>query len=158
MDAFTSQQPARMKAARIGGLQPSGRLAAIAGSAVLLLFALYLTIWSLSAPREGRQMPSNAAQVSASEALKVTAPLERQALRERETNALRSDPLDPMALKNLSDLWRAEDDGERAERLAVLAGDRNLRNLPAQAEVLDILLRRKDFAAALYRLDALMRE
>ena len=157
MDAFASEKPAHAKAAWIGGLRSNGRLAAIAGTTVLLLLGLYLTMWSLSGPREGRQMPSDAAQGSVNEALKVMAPPQRQALREREMDALRSNPLDPVALKNLSSLWRAEDNGDRAERLAVLAGDRNLRDLPAQAEVLDILLRRKDFAAALYRLDALMR-
>jgi len=82
---------------------------------------------------------------------------DRQALIIRERNALKNDPLDLSALKNLAVLWRAENDQERATRLAVLSGDRNLRDLRAQAEVLDILLQRKDFAAALYRLDALMR-
>jgi len=157
MDAFASEKQVHTRASRAGSLRSVERLATIAVSIVVLALGLYFTVWALSGPGEERPMPVSPGQGSVSEGLKVLTPLERGALRARETDALRRDPLDPRALKNLSNLWRAEDDPERAERIAVLAGDRNLRDLTAQGEVLDILLRRKDFAAALYRLDALMR-
>jgi hypothetical protein len=157
MDALASEKHTRTSASRTGMWRLNERLATIAVATVTLALGLYLTIWALSGPIEVRPMPSNPSQTSASEGLKVLSSPERQALRARETDALRRNPLDGQALKNLSNLWRADDDLERAERLAVLAGNRSLRDLVAQAEVLDILLRRKDFAASLYRLDALMR-
>ena len=157
MDALASEKQIHINRSRTGKSLSTERMATIAFAAVTLALGLYFTVWDLSGPNDIRPMPANPGQNSTSEGLKVLAPTERQMLRARETDALRNDPLDPRALKNLSNLWRAEDDGDRAARLAVLAGDRNLRDLTAQAEVLDILLQRKDYAAALYRLDALMR-
>src|SRR5437868_3558135 len=147
MDAFAAEKNPETDTRPKGRFASGGRLAALALASIFLVLAAYYTIWSLAAPRDARPLPSDAGFDSVAAALKAISPSERQALRERETNALRSDPLDPVALKTLSSLWRAEDDGERAEALAILAGNRSLRDLPAQAEVLDILLKRKDFAA-----------
>ncbi|MFO0991287.1 MAG: hypothetical protein U1E67_05090 [Hyphomicrobiales bacterium] len=157
MDAFAAEKNAETDTRAKVPFVLAGRLAAMALASVFLVFAAYYTIWSLSVPQDARPLPSDAGFDSVAAALKSISPSERQALRERETEVLRNNPLDPIALKTLSNVWRAEDDGERAEALAILAGNRSLRDLPAQAEVLDILLKRKDFAAALYRLDALMR-
>ena len=157
MDALASDKQARFSAGPPGKWLSGERLAIVAFAAATLVLALYFTVWALSGPSEVRPMPSNPTQASISDGLKILDPAERTALRSREIGALQGDPLDPRALKNLSNLWRAEDDGDRAARLAVLAGDRSLRDLAAQAEVLDILLQRKDYTAALYRLDALMR-
>ncbi|MBL8906881.1 MAG: hypothetical protein JNM20_09415 [Rhizobiales bacterium] len=157
MDAISTHGHTRIGASRTGTMRTGERLAVILVAAIALALGVYFAVWALSRPNEVRPMPPSPPEGSISEGLKLLVPSERQALRERETDALRRDPLDPRALRNLANLWRAEGDGDRAERLAVLAGDRSLRDLPAQAEVLDILLRRKDFAAALYRLDALMR-
>ncbi len=155
MDAFASDP--RTEAHWFGAKRSTERALVIAVTAVGLALAVYYTIWALSGPDAIRPMPAGAGTVSATDAVKAMSALERQALRDREIAAFRSDPLDPMALKNLSTLLRAEADGDSAERLAILAGNRSLRDLTAQAEVLDILLRRKDYPAALYRLDALMR-
>ncbi len=137
--------------------RPSERALVIAVATIGVALAFYYTIWALSSPNMIRPMPGGAGAAGTADAMKTMSTSERKALLDREISAFRSDPLDPMALKNLSTLLRAEANSDRAERLAVLAGDRSLRDLPAQAEVLDILLKRKDFAGALYRLDALMR-
>lgn len=156
MDALAAEKPSITRSWSSKSLSAE-RVATMAFSIMALALAFYFTVWDLSGPGDIRPMPANPAQTSVSERLKVLDPEERKALLARETNALRNDPLDRRALKNLASLWRAEDEGDRAARLAVLAGDRSLRDLTAQAEVLDILLQRKSFAAALYRLDALMR-
>ena len=157
MDALASEKNAQPETLSKGLFLAGSCLVVISLAFLFLLIALYYTIWSLSAPRDGRPMPSDAALGSLAAALKAVPPSERQALRQREIEALKSNPLDPMALKNLSNLWRTEENEERAEALAILAGNRNLRDLTAQGEVLDILLKRQDFSSVLYRLDALMR-
>jgi hypothetical protein len=124
---------------------------------IALAIAAYFTIASLAGKRDSRILTETVAPENRLAALKLLPPKELQRLIAREAVALRDNPLDQAALKNLTLLLRATDDPQGAERLAILAGARSLRDLRAQAEVLDILLARKDFAAALYRLDALLR-
>lgn len=157
MDALTPEEHRHADASRAGFFGTRPQLIAMVAAVVFLAICGYFTIAALSGARDARILPPGAAQGSAVDSLRLMSPPERRTLIAREQAALRNDPLDRTALKNLIVLWRSQDEAEMAERLAVLAGDRSLRDLRAQAEVLDILLARKDYAAALYRLDALMR-
>ncbi len=71
--------------------------------------------------------------------------------------ALRFDPVAPEALTILGGIAESAGEAPRAAALMQLAGDRALRDAVAQAWLLDRLLRRPDFVAALPHLDAIMR-
>ena len=91
------------------------------------------------------------------ERLKTLPAAERQALLAREQKDLASDPLKLTALTNMVLLYEVLGDKGRSQELTVLAGQRSLRDLPVQRAVLQILLDRKDYSGALYRLDGLIR-
>jgi tetratricopeptide (TPR) repeat protein len=75
----------------------------------------------------------------------------------RERARLAADPMDQGALINLSLLYGAEGDRERANAFAIAAAARALRDGRAQTAALQIHLQKGDAAAALVSLDALIR-
>lgn len=67
------------------------------------------------------------------------------------------DPLDAASVSQLARISEIRGDLESALRLKLIAGDMRPRSLSIQAEALAILLQRRDFDGALYRLDGLIR-
>lgn len=82
---------------------------------------------------------------------------ERLVLTSRAQQTIMANPLDGGPLMLLAALARVGGNQKKANELILLAADRSLRNTKAQADVLPILLERRDYAGALYRLDGLLR-
>src|SRR5262245_32529280 len=96
------------------------RMVLSAIAVIFLVAAAYFTVASLSGNRDSNILTETVAPENRLEALKLLSSDERQRLISREADALKSNPLDQAALKNLTLLLRAEGDQERAERLAIL--------------------------------------
>ena len=140
------------------GTKPSQLFLAFMGLTLLFaVFAIYLMTQSLVAPPSRQLVAAEMPPEQVVIRLKAMSDAERQALVARERAAVAADPLDTAALKNLAALSDVAGDTKRAQDLTLLVGNRSLRDLPVQTAVLQILLARKDYVGALYRLDGLIR-
>jgi len=124
---------------------------------VLLLIGLFFTVASLFVRRYGKIVSDAIPPTEWVTSLRTLPVDDRKQLMTKERKAFLADPLDRAALNNLSLLEKVEDNDEGYRALALLAGDRSLRDTRTQADVLTIMLERKDYAGALYRLDGLLR-
>lgn len=68
-----------------------------------------------------------------------------------------SEPLDSVHLKKLAVYAKASGNGARSDALALIAAQRSLRDVEAQALALDIFLRKQDYARSVRILDAVLR-
>lgn len=121
------------------------------------VFSVYLMVSSLSGEDSRLLAPPGTPPERVMDRLKGMAVAERNALQNREQEALAQNPMDLSALKNLAVLADIADDKAQSEALTLLAGKRSLRDLPVQAAVLKINLDRQDYASALYGIDGLIR-
>ena len=83
---------------------------------------------------------------------------DRVALVEQERRQLISEPLDLTALIGLATLAGLDGDKATNDGLVTLAANRGVRDFPTQSAVLDLLLKKRDYVGAGYRLDGLLRE
>jgi hypothetical protein len=123
-------------------------------AALFLVMQAYLSLQSWAAVKEDSlekrllQQSENQSEFSDKERLALIA---------REVKALQVNPLGSKAIRHLALLAKDHGRQAQAEELLLVAANRSLRDLKAQADVLPILLAHKDFAGALYRLDGLFR-
>jgi hypothetical protein len=82
---------------------------------------------------------------------------ERKTLISRERQRLLDEPFDRFALVNLSVLHGLDGDQAKGNSFTFLAAKRSLRDLPAQAASIQLLLNERDYSAALIRLDGVLR-
>jgi hypothetical protein len=133
-------------------------LPAFMGLALMFaVFSVYLIVSSFSEPGARPFGAPGTPPERVMDRLKGMALAERNALQNREQEALPQNPMDLSALKNLAVLAEVAGDKAQSEALTLLAGKRSLRDLPVQAAVLKINLDRQDYAGALYGLDGLIR-
>lgn len=90
-------------------------------------------------------------------ALKKLTPEQLQELSLRETDALKSNPLDKGALQNLSVLAGLQGNVAKSEKLALVLSDYGRRSVAAQLAAVQINLAGKDFDMAFDRLDGALR-
>lgn len=125
---------------------------ALALGAVYLAAASYLTLKHAVAPGRG----GAEAQTSVAALQRLSAG-ERADWAQAARKAFAQDPLNAAAVLDLSRAAEADGRDEEAQRLKLIAGDMTPRATRIQAEAMSILLTRRDFDAALSRLDGLIR-
>jgi hypothetical protein len=120
-------------------------------------FAVALTVLTTPSIDQRSLVPIGTEAAQASVALKNLSVAERQVLMMRERQRLVDAPLDRSALLNLSVLFALDGDTSKSNELAVLAANRSLRDLPAQAAAMQLLLDAKQYSQALVKLDGFLR-
>lgn len=142
----------------VAALARNGGGTGIAGKLALALGAAYLAAVSYLAMKQAvtpdRGAPEAALSVAALERL---SPGELADAEQAARAAFAHDPLDATAILDLSHVAQVRGQDEAAQRLKLVAGDMTPRATRIQAEALSILLARRDFDAALSRLDGLIR-
>ncbi len=134
----------------------------VSGVVLVVLLALAAVTASfvpatLAPPANRALTASDVPEQQAVEVLKKLSPQELQDLTRRETEALKADPLDKIALQNLSILAGLQGDTAKSEKLALILSDYGRRSVGAQLAAVQINLAAKDFKAAFGRLDGALR-
>jgi hypothetical protein len=130
---------------------------ALAAAFGFVAFAVALTLLTTSSIDQRSLVPFGTEATKVSVALQNLSVTERQALMTRERQRLVDAPLDRSALLNLSVLFALDGDTSKSNELAVLAANRSLRDLPAQAAAMQLLLDAKQYPQALLKLDGVLR-
>jgi hypothetical protein len=133
------------------------KLALALGTLSYAVFNL-VSLWSLHKnPSVNLMVPENFTAEQATTQLKALSHEQLLKLQFEQKHILATNPTDELVIKNLAALAELLGDKSSQTSLTLIAANRSLRDFPAQAAAIQILLAEKNYEKALFHIDGLIR-